>query len=496
MNGARCIQRVSFPVSIKKEPKANGNATATVPVKSVSTSSFTAVIGTTDKSKFAAETGLSAAAAAAQGQKRKRDGGDGGSGDHTSTVPENAFDMPTERGVTACIPYNHNSARPTGTALFLHGRIEDTRVFGRAPHLRYLDLEEGVRLPACLTERIERVVRATSQKFDQYERKLPVRPDVCFYDTYEIPIAEEVFRCPVDFNGKVMTVSGTFCSEACVLAYLRDGRAGPRAKQHGATWLAALRRWRDCLGPPTDPKDHFIDAALHYTALERFGGPLSIQEYRERGQPRSSYRRHITYVFPQHFRLVPSGYIHIREDRAQPPQQHTVRSVLSGGGSSSQLAPPTPTLTTTPKQTPMRSWSTPAFESSLPPASPFALGVSATATAMASSTPNFVAQAPIAIKRRRLKRIETSDDEAAGVTNTNETSRPMSQTSPKNDYYRIRRIEQNQMGRRKRQYVSGDADVNYQRKAVSRRRKKAVGKQTGEPQPQLKQYFTAEKGFH
>lgn len=500
MNGSRGAHRVCFPASIKKEGVSKPTV-ATVPLQSVATSSFRAVLGTTDKARFVSETGLGPAALTSQGVKRPRPDdhspeGRLGSGP-VPTVPENVFDMPTERGVTACIPYNHNGARPAGTSLFLHGRIEDTRVFGRAPHLRYLDLEEGVRLPACIKEKIAKVVCATSQKFDQHERKQPVRPDVCFYDTYEIPIADEVVRCPVDFNGKTMTVSGTFCSEACVLAYIRDGRAGPRAQQHGATWLTAMRRWRDCLGPPVVPKDDFIDAALHYTVLDRFGGPMSIEEYRNRGKPRSSYRRHITYVFPEHFRIVPSGYIHIREDRAQPPQQHTVRSVAISSSSARPSAPPQPQL-----YTPHQWWSsTPAATTPAatvgpagpaPPASPFALGVAATGVA-GSATPNFTGiLATPAPKRRRLHRIETSDDEKDVVSGARSA---MSQTSPKNDYYRIRRIEQAQLGRRKRHYQTGDADVDYQRKAASRRRKKAVGKQSSEPQGLLKQFFGAADGF-
>lgn len=509
MNGSRGVQRVCFPASIKKEGQSKPNVAA-VPLQSVATSSFRAVLGTTDKARFVSETGLGPTATS-HGVKRARpDSPDSSQGGvlrlgtgPVPTVPENEFDMPTERGVTACIPYNHSGARPAGTSLFLHGRIEDTRVFGRAPHLRYLDMEEGVRLPACIKEKIAKVVCATSQKFDQYERKQPVRPDVCFYDTYEIPIADEVVRCPVDFNGKTMTVSGTFCSEACVLAYIRDGRAGPRAQQHGATWLTAMRRWRDCLGPPVVPKDDFIDAALHYTVLDRFGGPMNIEEYRDRGKPRSSYRRHITYVFPEHFRIVPSGYIHIREDRAQPPQQHTVRAVAITSSARPAAPPPfqfqnlnTPTQTPAPVVS-HQWWSTTPAVAVGPagpatPASPFALGAAAAGVGPAGpATPNFVSGAVSVSKRRRLRRIETSDDEKDVVPGARSTS----QTSPRNDYYRIRRIEQAQLGRRKRHYQSGDADIHYQRKAASRRRKKAVGKQASEPQGLLKEFFGAADGF-
>lgn len=479
MNGFRETQRLSFAGALKKQPGAPGHEAASsqsqaVAVQSVSTSSFRAVLGTTDKTKFAAETGFRA-----DGSIPAPSGAVKVSGPYAS-VPhgDNVFDMPTERGVTACIPYNHNGARPTGTALFLHGRVEDSRVFGRAPHLRYLDLEEGVRLPACLTDKIERVVVASNLRFDQHERKLPVLPDVCFYDTYEIPIQDEVFRCPVDFNGKVMKVVGTFCSEACVLAYLRDGRAGPRAQQHGATWLAALRRWRNCLGAPQEEADTFIDPALHFSVLQRFGGPMKIEQYRNRGRPRCTYRRHIDYVFPQHFRLVPSGYIHVREDRAQPPQQHTARlSAPTGSFHPPPLAPP-PSWSM--PQTPIP---TPSTSGPLqpPPASPFVLG--------AAGTPGMSA---VPAPRRRLKRrIETSDDEGAGAVKEEGKNSSGQQQSPKTDYYRIRRIEQNQMGRRKRHYQSGDADLNYQRKAVSRRRKRAVAKQLSEPQGALREFFGA-----
>lgn len=446
-----------------------------LPLQMVKTSRFKALLVPPDKTKFAAETtvaGGSAPKASPFSPLASPVMGPPSSPPKPSFLdhrPENAFELPTERAVTATIPYNATGAKPTGTSLFLHGRIEDTRVFGAAPHIQYLEMEEGIRLPRSVTQRLDRVVTCSLTS-----STVAVS---CFYDSYPIAPGDRNVPCPVDYDGRAMSVTGSFCSEACVLAYMQEGRAGTRASMHGPTWLAMLRRMRG-----EGDNDLFVDRALHFSILERFGGPMSIDEYRKRGEPRTGYRRRISYVFPQNFRLVPTGYIHVREDRAQAPQQQTSRLLGDRNPGSAKA-------TTKPPGTPQSTGFT--ASSPLNPSS-------STPVQLPLTSPVYPQHHPVSVappQRRRLKRrIETSDDEGHFVLDEPGGTDPGSTaTANTSDYYRIRRVEQTHMGRRKRHYQNGDADANHSRKTASKRRKRAMAKQLTQASDSLRRFLQVDE---
>lgn len=333
----------------------------------------------------------------------------------------------THEIVSATIPYNPQFAKSNGQ-MFMHGAIVDTRIFGVRPQIRYNTMDEGVRLPI---KALQRQRNFHMQVVTNSERVMTSATQglCCWYDTYEIDDADPIFNCPIQFSNNVLSVTGIFCSEGCVLKYAEEGRAGKCAKSNANVWLAMMRVWGSLTGPAPE-EDMFIEPALHFSVLQKFGGPMSIREFRQRMLPRHSYPRIRTYVFPMNMKVMPVGALFMKEDLARPYQ------------------PPPPRPTAPPPKMVVSTTSTPSVQPFHPvTASPFVLG-------------------PPPPPKKRLRRIDVSDEEVIPPPSSS-TSSSYSQTKQT-----FRRVE-GWSAKRKR---GGDQYLVTKRED-SKRRKKALAKQ-------------------
>jgi hypothetical protein len=72
-------------------------------------------------------------------------------------------------------------------------------------------------------------------------------------------------------------VDGVFCSFNCALAFYEDHRHNP---MYRSSRILLHRLWRDCFGPG-ETSSTTISPAPSWRLLRKFGGPLSIEKFRD-----------------------------------------------------------------------------------------------------------------------------------------------------------------------------------------------------------------------
>ncbi len=87
------------------------------------------------------------------------------------------------------------------------------------------------------------------------------------------PFENEPLPCPVSYNKslKKFNVKGVFCGIPCIAAY--------SVERYGT--LENVYNFKNCIEPETDPEESLIVAPAR-EFLKMFGGPLSIEDFRNR----------------------------------------------------------------------------------------------------------------------------------------------------------------------------------------------------------------------
>jgi hypothetical protein len=125
---------------------------------------------------------------------------------------------------------------------------------------------------------------------------------ICFYDEHELPRDEGGnyvrFQLPVSYNStlKEFELYGSFCSLECARAFLYQKHQRPLINVEKVQSIFPLYVRRVVNPDYKHEHTHFVNRP-HKFALQRYGGPLSITEFR------SKWCNSIRYVV---YRMLPS----------------------------------------------------------------------------------------------------------------------------------------------------------------------------------------------
>ena len=147
-----------------------------------------------------------------------------------------------------------------------------------------------------------------------------------------------MFFAPTDWDDRAgsVTLEGRFCSENCARAYIESNFASHVAPVKCGLLLRLHNQMYH-----RDPSDmvlvgdtprkpisecHMyrgssctIQPALHWSCLKKFGGPMTIEEFR------ATNRNHIrTYVWPSRLKKIPAQFLLFTEDISRPLQRFAV----------------------------------------------------------------------------------------------------------------------------------------------------------------------------
>ena len=103
-----------------------------------------------------------------------------------------------------------------------------------------------------------------------YDQKY-TKNTVCFYDNYEFSGGSIGVPCKFNIENEEFTCWGNFCSLECVKAYIYDSHDSK--KEYQFSLLASMAR-------KMYGKNTRIERAPSKFLLEKYGGPLKIQEFR------------------------------------------------------------------------------------------------------------------------------------------------------------------------------------------------------------------------
>jgi hypothetical protein len=158
-----------------------------------------------------------------------------------------------------------------------------------------------------------------------YQNKTPYK-GVCWWDTHTFkgsPVG-----CPIRYTNydhkHHFVLQGFFCSWNCALSYGMHNSNYSRQRLELPTWIRYLAKCR--LGgtnkrskPPTI-ENFIVRRAPHWCVLKRFGGTLTVKEFREN----SCTDRDTSYLIvqPNNVRITPHGIHCIVKQRSKRARQY------------------------------------------------------------------------------------------------------------------------------------------------------------------------------
>lgn len=153
---------------------------------------------------------------------------------------------------------------------------------------------------------IDRKYKHRIGKVSFYHKSSP-KTSVCWYCTE--PFSNEPVHCPRAFyqqsNSYIM--EGTFCNYRCVIAYANIHLTKSGEASNAIAHVHRIMRTNGVKDP--------IKPAPHWSCLLKFGGYMTIDEFR------SCPQIQIPYVLPAGSRTIFSGYSHVLTDPNDPVER-------------------------------------------------------------------------------------------------------------------------------------------------------------------------------
>jgi hypothetical protein len=150
----------------------------------------------------------------------------------------------------------------------------DTRCFNNNNKTNISDLNklDNTKKYYSYFDEAKKEKRAIITMYNQIGKNLPKTTDIhCYWCSHQFN--NQPLGCPIEYKTNAYTTDGIFCSFNCCLAHINNN---PHNKMYEYSNVLLHQIYFKLFG-----QDNTIKPASEWRLLEKYGGPLTIEEFRQ-----------------------------------------------------------------------------------------------------------------------------------------------------------------------------------------------------------------------